>query len=826
MVVTVVDEAGKPIPNANGYYRFGNYVNFDVDENGVFVADIASEEERKKRTTTDFTIRAEGFGPFQAMFGSDPVIPDTFRVVLKPAQRIGSVVVDEEGQPVEGVKVSLSIRFETAYKTADLFVTTVETKTDAAGKWSLFHLPATFSGSPSLGLEKEGYLPTPIADVPASRLNPDADGNFSEKLVIERGYTFSGTVVDEADTPVEGANVALGFWHTEREPVKTDKDGKFCIENLPLQDRELLVAAAPGRALTVQAVEIRSTEEPAKIVLQPGRTVEFTVMDSTSKPVSEAEIRIHGIDGLPGANFQMLSPLIPKMKTGGEGKFVWKEAPQTPFEAYCFKKEYLGVSLPCDARQNVAETVLYRAKVVLRVVDDVTGEPVPAFTVITRNYENVDDERFRSWTMPEPGNNGLQEGYLNDGGEKKAWRFDVQAPGYANASSRKIRYGEEDVEVIVRMPKSAAETSTTADSPIQKPERLFPPSGGKILTPDGDAAKNASIEVAVADHLLCGTNASPVFSDEKGEFLLSDDQIAMIGPQNFVLKITHSAGVAVLDGEEFRQSYDNQQSEDAKSVRLIKWGRIEGTLQAGEKKLEGTEMMARWTKPENWAAAPIFYWGTRTKKDGRFVMEQVMPGTVTLHRMISDGGVLASWLTYCESVEVKPGETTFCTVGGKGRAAVGRAVLPQNDAEIDFRDYTARIVIMPENVDDLISPVLPKEYWPEQNPTPEQQETCNVKLLAWYQTPEGKQYKEQRERHLQATANLRFAVLDAEGRFRFGDLPCGNYALVISATDNCGMDFAIGDWYLRDSFAIDSPSESEPFDLGERKLVENRDNGL
>lgn len=255
---------------------------------------------------------------------------------------------------------------------------------------------------------------------------------------------------------------------------------------------------------------------------------------------------------------------------------------------------------------------------------------------------------------------------------------------------------------------------------------------------------------------------------------------------------------------------------------MMKWGRIEGVLQAGSKKLEGASLAARWVKPENLAAHPDFYWGTGTKKDGRFVFEQVMPGTIHLSRSILSRGLGSYWSTYYGSVEVKPGETTSCTIGGTGRAVIGQVVLPDS-ASVDFREYTARIVPMPENRDDLISPELPKEYWPE--PEPEKRESCNVKRLTWYRTPEGKRYKEQSERYNRAISILRFAVLDTDGRFRFDDLPDGDYALIISKTENCGLDFSLGDWHLSDSLTIDSHAGNgsrEPLDLGERKLIGNR----
>jgi hypothetical protein len=734
MTVTVVEESGQPVTNAVGFHRFGKLIEFKVDQNGVFEIPMMPEKEWKKWQTADFTVRAEGYGPFTAHFDSDPVIPETFTVVLKPAQKIGGIVVDEEGKPVEGVEVELSIPFETAYKTADIFVSNADTTTDAEGKWSLFQLPATFSSSPSLRLKKEGYLRTFVSDVPVSRLNPDAEGNYHEKIVIERGYTFSGKVVDETGKPIEGAEIRLSRYNVS-DPVLSDPNGVFRLENLPLSDRMMLMVWASGRATQAFLTEVRSEEEPVRIVMRPGRPVVFDMTDSGGVPLPGTTFRLDGINGLPGGNLSMRIPLGKDgSKTDAKGRFVWKEAPETPFEICCGLKDHIGITISIDPNnidpnQRTVPVTLYRSRVKLRVSDGATGHPVPAFGVITRMYEKPEEEWFRRWSShPEPGSDGNMEIDVS-GEEFRAWRFDVEAPGYETGSSRKVVYGEENVELEIRLVKSSDVSETAIAEPNaagqSSAERLFPLSGGKILTPDGKNAENAAIEITAAASSACGPNAKPVFADKNGEFLLSEEQHQQIGPYPFVLKITHTSGAAVLDGETFRKTHDIPSDANAVPVRLRKWGRIEGTFRAGTKKLEGAELSLRWRKPETLPVHPGFYSGTTTKKGGRFVIEQVMPGTVDFSQYVPAKGLGSSWSSYCGTVEVRSGETTVCMLGGTGRAVTGKAVTPE---PVDFTKYTARIVPRPENPEDLIPPVLPREYWPERDP--KDPNRCNIKRLA------------------------------------------------------------------------------------------------
>ena len=820
MTVTVVDEEGKPITNANGFHRFGKYVNFKVDENGIFEISMKDVEKWK---VTDFTVQAEGYGPFSAHFSEDPIIPETFTVVMKPAQKIGGIVVDEEGNPVEDVNVQCAIFFETNYKVADLFFTPIKTKTDAEGKWSLFQLPATFNAFPNLSLQKEGYLKMGVNNIPVARLNPDAAGQFNEKIVLERGYTFSGRVVDESRQPLEDVAVHHGIehWTSDYKQVRSDREGNFGFENLRLNDQALLMTHAPGKAPQMLFVEIRSENKPIEIVMKPGRKVTFDVSNSSGRPLKDVTFHVVEIDGLPGSTHSMSLPFLQTdNKTDKNGRFVWNDAPDSLCEIDCRLRNYVSSYISITPDQETIALTLYRSPIRINVRDAETDEPIPAFVVKQKMYSATDTDRASSWSMPEAGTGGTMRMYF-DGGKNRANSFDVQALGYKTASSRKVVLGEEDVVLEIRMQK-AAETATAPDAANQQAETgLFPLSGGMILTPDGKSAANATVKIAVAA-AACGPDAEPVYSDDAGKFLLSDAQHRMMGPQEFVLFITHPTGAAVISSKDFRSKHDREANVDAEPIRLLNWGRIEGALQVGDRKLEGTGLHIRWNKPDDLPVAPSFYRGTTTKKDGRFVFEQVLPGTVHVMRFVRGGDFYSSWSSYCGTVEVKPGETTVCTLGNTGRTVIGKAAVNEAVAPetIDFRQYTARLVVKPENLDDLITPELPREFWCD--PSADDSESCSLARLAWDDTAEGKEYAERLARNNAANRNARFSFLQRDGTFRFDGLPAGDYALVISLSKNCGLDFTRGDWYRLSTFTVADGDETQPLDLGELSLEQNR----
>ena len=834
MVVTVVDEAGKPITHANGFHRFGKYVSFAVNEKGVFEIEM-NKEDLNRWPTNDFTIKAEGYGPFSANFREDPIVPDIFTAVLKPAQRIGSIVVDDDGNPVEGIVVRLIIPPETGHNVMRGIIVSFETTTDTNGRWSLFHLPQT-ERFPSFSLTKEGYLRTQVWDIPAARLNPDADGQFHEKIVIERGYVFSGKVVDETGTPLEGVSLRLGRGDSDDSTVNTNKDGVFRFENLPLIDRELLTAHVPGKAPQILFAEVRSVEEPVEIVMKPGRKLTFEVSNAAGRPLNDVAFSVAGIDGFPGRHSGVSLPFLQENnKTGEDGRFVWNDAPDSLCEVRCWLRGYIGAQLRIEPDQDTFSLTLYRSPLKLNVVDDKTSAPIPAFIVTTRNFARQENERPQYWSMPEGGSGGTKDIHL-DGSDTNAWQFEIQSPGYETTLSRKIVRGEEDVVLEVRMKKTpntvipaqaGIQTEDVPPVPLDPRLRggdgkvdgqptetpLFPLSGGIILTPEGANAADASVEIAVKDS-LCGPSASPIHADDEGKFILSDDQHRMIGPQEFVLHITHPSGVVLINGKDFRAKYDREANANAEPIRLLKWGRIEGTLQAGDRALEGTRLRLRWVKPDDLPVAVSPWRGAMTKKDGRFVIEEVRPGIVRVMRLVPSG-IGSFWSSYFGTIEVKPGETTVCVLGGTGRAVVGKATIPGN---VSFIQYTARLIPKPDDLEDLTTPVIPREYLPDPNDDPE---TCNLRLLAWYQTDEGKEYQRRSERNSKAMQQLRFAPLNRDGVFRFDDLPAGDYTLVISETVNCGMGTEVGDWHWQSVFTVNEPNAPSPIDLGELPMIRN-----
>jgi thiol-disulfide isomerase/thioredoxin len=106
---------------------------------------------------------------------------------------------------------------------------------------------------------------------------------------------LTGTVVDEAGTPVGGVEVSARGWQ-KAEAGKTDASGAFRLSfasNAAGGIYASVVARSGDGRLGLQFVSQRGKSgEPVKVVLKPARTLEVRVQETDGRPVAGAEVRV------------------------------------------------------------------------------------------------------------------------------------------------------------------------------------------------------------------------------------------------------------------------------------------------------------------------------------------------------------------------------------------------------------------------------------------------------------------------------------------------------------------------------------------------------
>jgi len=196
----MTDEAGNPVQGVPVTTKGGSNVSGNDGEDKT---DANGEYHLKNVSSlyADATIVVDSpqFMPAYKQVRLDPgkeLPPVNF--VLKPGKTLVGRVVDEQDNPIEGVRLQLQTWGELEYSWYNRFATT-----DANGFFRMEHLP---EGKTTLRLDKEGYLY--MNDQPAE-VEPDKSiTTMKENIVMQKGVRAYAKVVDaKTDKPIKNFRV-------------------------------------------------------------------------------------------------------------------------------------------------------------------------------------------------------------------------------------------------------------------------------------------------------------------------------------------------------------------------------------------------------------------------------------------------------------------------------------------------------------------------------------------------------------------------------------------------------------------------------------------
>lgn len=271
----VIDEEGRPVP-------------------GVEVQLAREEEGPVSAVRTD----AQGSYQFPALVSGDATLivnadeyleqqldvplvpgPNLFDFTLRHAVSVTGVVVDEAGQPVADVDLSL-MRMPTQ-GTIGIDAT--------SGADGTFRLKAEEPGPYRVRMEHTDYLTTEQdVTAPVERL----------RLVLHSGMSIEVEVMDEAGHPVPQATVYTQGEQPEEEQAQADvtnEAGKAVLKGLkPARYQVLAALHAPGHLRLMSApVEARAPGlVRVRLQFEPGLRLSGVVVDRAGKPVIGAEVRL------------------------------------------------------------------------------------------------------------------------------------------------------------------------------------------------------------------------------------------------------------------------------------------------------------------------------------------------------------------------------------------------------------------------------------------------------------------------------------------------------------------------------------------------------
>ncbi len=261
------------------------------------------------------TVYLGGPGYLTIAHRSPPAGADSAVVMLTPAMTLTGRVIDAGGDAIAGARIE-NRKTHTAFgrRLSEL---------QGGGRWQLDAVAATSAGDGSFELRRlpplrpfEVRVASPgyaAAYEPVPSLEP---GVAVEELVIvlERGISGFGLVVNEREMPIAGAEVALlptltgaaaeqSYEVKENYRATTGAGGRFTLHDLPAGRYYLSARAAGFPELLVPGIEVAADPSGARpvdlgtLVLKPGIELAGRVVDAEGEPVAAAELSLRNADG-------------------------------------------------------------------------------------------------------------------------------------------------------------------------------------------------------------------------------------------------------------------------------------------------------------------------------------------------------------------------------------------------------------------------------------------------------------------------------------------------------------------------------------------------
>ncbi len=589
------------------------------------------------------TARASGYAPVLVVWSRErhpKGLPAEKVLRFERGVTIGGVVKDSEGRPIAGARVDISAQATDSDWNEVANFGLGSMPTDERGRWRLEHAPRNL-GHVWVSATKPGYRQR--ADNTVAAVGSDS------VIVLERGLTLTGRVVDAQGRPVRGARAVLTHesWGGSGPTATSDADGQFAINNCDPGVASFGVQAR-GFAPSMREVRIEARMAPVEVRLTgPGKSLRARVVDVAGRPVAGALVAAESWRGRAALEF--------RTHTDADGRFAWSDAPADAVLFSILKPDYMSgrdVSLQATNRE---QTVVLHPKLVItgKVTDATTGRPVDQFRVVQGRPIIGEAPSEINWSGP-----GVEQG---PGGQYRT-EFDepsellylqIEAPGYPIVASRGFRPDE---------------GNRTLDFALEPMKAV----SGIVKLPDGRPAEAVAValatpkkHVALHDGRFNGDAGVPrVTTGPDGRFAFAAPE----GP--FTVIAAGDAGFADAFPDELARTG---------TLVLQPWGRIEGGLRIGARSGANQEVSLHPNRFRRGVSPFVFSYGyeTRTDDRGRFTLDRVIPGPGMVSRVVitAIGGGEQHTPGWNERVEVPPGGTVEVKIGGKGRPVTGRLTI-------------------------------------------------------------------------------------------------------------------------------------------------------
>ena len=762
-VVVTAKDSGKPLAGANVRFPidFANTLK-KTDRDGTVRLDLT---QRKFQDALSFDVWAEGYVQQRFFFAQNdarhPKIPARFRVDLLPGEEIlGGKVVDEEGRPIERVKVDIwgylgekKEKHELAYM--------VDANTDERGQWRCrcfrsMTFAYLYLSHPDRVSDEHGHprkFGTPRLDVPqGAGKDPLASlRDFSDVQVMTAGVSVLGMVTDERDKPIAGAEVGcldddgLSRFHDAIPVTSTNASGRFRFPHVrpgPL----VVQVKAKGHAPELKHLDKIDVDWHFTVKLGPPRRLSGRVEDSRGKPLRDVFVNV---DTWRGSR-----ALGVFFNTDADGRFQWDDAPP---DAVLLNASRAGFAMINHRKVSPDEkeiTFILRRSLTIsgRVTDSATDKPIEQADVDV----GVTDPRTGRVVWRREQQVFTFQGRLQaniDVEERAEVQLRITANGYAPAVSRIFRRDEQQAEYDARLTRTDHAEAVVLSGIVRRPDGK--PLAGAAVTlayplvtqprrmqwvmiRNGELQRNARLTITQTD--AAGRFSLVREPDPEGK--------------DFAVVIVHPDFYAEVGRTTFEAN---------STITAKPWGRVEGAVEIRGQPAAGASVRYFTDRLGHRDVPHVFDEGAANADDsGRFVLTRIVPGDVRVARGFGEGVHIRAW-SNGELVVVRAGEATHARVGTSGCTVIARIVPPAGfDPKANYTEYSEF-----EIESDRPSIPYPKELQARHD-------GLTVPWARdWWASEQGHEYRRKWYRYGQAK-------LERDGSIRVDDVPPGDYRLKLT----------------------------------------------
>ena len=727
----------------------------------------------------------DGFAMQRHHWGDDPAVPvpDEATIKLRPGESLGGLVQDEQGRPVAGGAVYL---WSHNYKKNDpselLFDLRAITGPD--GRWHTGGAPQTTGNLLGFYITHPDFISD--REYVSGREKPAIDELRAGKAmsVVTKGVPIEGRVFGADGRPAPGALVISTetpgslYNGLDKFMVRTDAEGRFRTGQVKAGAWHLVVRAN-GHAPAAREIKVGTAIPAEEIRLEAPHSFRARVVDPAGKPIVGAFVNID--------TWRRYRCLGVYLYTDAEGRVRWDDAPDDDFRINVNASGYQGVQMQPARATGGEESFTLRPALSISgtVRDSETRNKIDRADVDFGAIDPASGE-VKTWQSPTgAGNIMVHQGYLNVTipVQADAYKIRITADGYQPSISRAFLSNAKvirnyDVSLVPGVPGGPTATAIRPDG--------RPLAGARVFR--GRRNENISVH----DGQVNGTNSGrPALTGADGQFAIPE--------------ATPSALVLILGDDCF--AYANAKAlAESPRLQARPYARIEGRFLVGDRPRANRPIeLSGHLQDASTSFINIFYGqAATTDADGRFVFDKVlaMPGLRIARKDPRDKPGSVS--TIGEPVRVEDGQTATITVGGKGRAVIGRVESPQGwDRPVDFTDRCRFSIETDRPVEPIPLEVLRGKTdlndrgWMDWSQT-------------WRLTPEGRAFAEQRAAISTALA--------PDGSFRLDDVPPGEYRVQVHVNGqkndrNPGAFATLGA-----TLAVPGGRSDEPIDLGRLRL--------